>query len=150
MDPKNIKLYNCNGEYYIKDQYRKDTYLIMKMHGIIMILMLMKYYYLNKIDNEYLIRYSDLDKAEIVPLQLKIKNSYGELHTFTKNDRVLYIKNDDKELFKKIREIWKKIIKLISIDNAPDFVNTTLVDDIEFIEVDVLENTVFTENIYDD
>ena len=107
MDPKNIKLYNCNGEYYIKDQYRKDTYLIMKMHGIIMILMLMKYYYLNKIDNEYLIRYSDLDKAEIVPLQLKIKNSYGELHTFTKNDRVLYIKNDDKELFKKIGNMEK-------------------------------------------
>ena len=54
-----------------------------------------------------------------------------------------------KNFLKKL-EIWKKIIKLISIDNAPDFVNTTLVDDIEFIEVDVLENTVFTENIYDD
>ena len=74
------------------------------MHGIIMILILMKYYYLNKIDNEYLVRYSDLDKVEIVPQQLKIKNSYGELHTFTKNDRVLYFKNDDKELFKKIIE----------------------------------------------
>ena len=26
MDLKNIKFYNCNGECYIKDQYRKDTY----------------------------------------------------------------------------------------------------------------------------
>ena len=24
MNPKNIKFYNCNGEYYVKDQYITD------------------------------------------------------------------------------------------------------------------------------
>ena len=47
-------------------------------------------------------------------------------------------------------EIWNRIIRLIGIDDASDFVKANLVDDKEFIEVDVLENTVFTEDIYDD
>ena len=34
----------------------------------------------------------------IVPLQLRIKNSYGELHTYANNNRVMYIHNDDKEM----------------------------------------------------
>ena len=45
-------------------------------------------------------------------------------------------------------EIWSKIIKLIFINNAPDFVQATL--DTEFIVADVLRNTVFTNDIYDD
>ena len=45
-------------------------------------------------------------------------------------------------------EIWNKIIKLIFINNAPDFVQATL--DTEFIVPDVLRNTVFTNDIYDD
>ena len=45
-------------------------------------------------------------------------------------------------------EIWNKIIKLIFINNAPDFVQATL--DTEFIVADVLRNTVFTNDIYDD
>ena len=35
------------------------------------------------------------------------------------------------------------------INNAPDFVQNTLDDD-EFIEADILKNTVFTDDIYDD
>ena len=81
---------------------------------------------------------------------MKIKNFDGELHTFTNHDRVLYTENDDKELSKKIREIWSKIIELIGINSAPDFVQTTLDDGNEFIEAYVPENTVFTDNIYDD
>ena len=46
--------------------------------------MLIKYYYLKKV---------------IVPLQLKIKNFFGELHTHTDNNRVTPIHSDDKELF---------------------------------------------------
>ena len=87
---------------------------------------------------------------EIVPLQLKVKDFYGELKTFTNSDSVMFIHNDDKELFKKIREIWNKITKLIFINNAPDFVRTALDDDDEFLQADVLENTVFTDDIYDD
>ena len=105
---------------------------------------------LKQTDSEYFIRYIDLNKAEIVPLQLKIKNFYDGLYTFTNNDKVLFIENDNEELFKKLREIWNKTIRLIGIDNAPDFVKTDLDDDSEFIEADVLENTVFTEDIYDD
>ena len=105
---------------------------------------------LKQTDNEYFIRYIDLNKAEIVPLQLKIKNFYDGLYTFTNNDKVLFIENDNEELFKKLREIWNKTIRLIGIDNAPDFVKTDLDDDSEFIEADALENTVFTEDISDD
>ena len=35
----------------------------------------------------------------IVPLQLKIKDFYGQLKTFTNNDSVMFIHNNDKELF---------------------------------------------------
>ena len=41
----------------------------------------------------------------IVPLQLKTKNFLGELHTYTSNNRVMPIHSDDKELFRKCREI---------------------------------------------
>ena len=82
----------------------------------------------------------------IVQLQLEIKNFYGELHTFTNNDRVKFIHNDDKELFRKYREIWNKITELIGINNAPDFVETTLNAGDEFITVDVHKNTSFVRD----
>ena len=46
--------------------------------------MLIKYYYLKKSDNEYIIRYNDVNKMMIVPLQLKINNSYNEINAFKK------------------------------------------------------------------
>ena len=36
------------------------------------------------------------------------------------------IQNDDKELFKRLREIQNRIIKIININNANDFVQTTI------------------------
>ena len=33
---------------------------------------------------------------KLVPLQLKIKNSYGEIRTYANNNRVMYIHSDDK------------------------------------------------------
>ena len=77
---------------------------------------------------------------KIVPLQIKIKNFYfGELqlHMFTNNITLMPIHSDDKELFRKCREIWNKITELTDINNAPDFVETTLDDGDEFIMVDV-------------
>ena len=53
--------------------------------------MLIKYYYLKKSDNEYIIRYKDVHKMIIGPLQLKIKNSYNELNTFASSNRVMLI-----------------------------------------------------------
>ena len=35
-------------------------------------------------DNEYIIRYNDVNKMMIVPLQLKINNSYNEINAFKK------------------------------------------------------------------
>ena len=90
-----------------------------------------------KSDNEYIIRYNDVNKMIIAPLQLKIKNFYNELNTFANNNRVMFIYNDDKEFFRKCREIWNKITELIGINNAQDFVETTLDDGDEFIMVDV-------------
>ena len=43
------------------------------------------------------------------------------------------IKSNDKELFRKIRELWNKIIELIGINNAEDFVKNTIDDTDEFI-----------------
>ena len=37
-----------------------------------------------KSDNEYIIRYNDVNKMMIVPLQLKINNSYNEINAFQK------------------------------------------------------------------
>ena len=62
-----------------------------------------------KSDNEYIIRYNDVNKMMIVPLQLKINNSYNEINAFKKN-KVTHIYNDDKEFFRKCIELWDKII----------------------------------------
>ena len=73
-----------------------------------------------KSDNEYIIRYNDVNKMMIVPLQLKIKNFYNELNTFANNNRVMFIYNDNKEFFRECREIWNKITELIDINNPRD------------------------------
>ena len=98
--------------------------------------------------NEYIIRYYDVNKSKIVPLQSKIKNFFlGELHIFTNNDRMIPIHSNDKELFKKCRVIWNKITRSLGINNTPDFVKSTNDGD-EFIMVDVHKNTSFVEGKY--
>ena len=78
----------------------------------------------------------------VAPLQLKINNFYNELNTFANNNRVMFIYNDDKEFFRKCREIWNKIIELIGINNPIDFVEVN--DNAnEFIMADVYKNTSF-------
>ena len=86
-----------------------------------------------KSDNEYIIRYNDVNKMMIVPLQLKINNSYNEINTLANNNRVMFIYNDDKEFFRKCREIWNKTPELIGINNAKDFVDSTLDDGDELL-----------------
>ena len=58
------------------------------------------------------------------------------------------IHSDDKELFRKCREMWNKITQLLGINNAQDFVETTLDDGDEFIMVDVHKNTSFVGGNY--
>ena len=55
-----------------------------------------------KSDDEYIIRYNDVNKNKIVPPQLKINNFYlGELHILP-NDITIILIHSDKELFKKM------------------------------------------------
>ena len=56
-----------------------------------------------KSENEYVIRYDDVNKMTIESLQLNIKNFYNELYRFADNNRVIFIYNNDKELFRKCR-----------------------------------------------
>ena len=96
-----------------------------------------------KSDNEYIIRYNDVNKKKIVSLQLKMNNFYfGELHIFARNISVMLIHSDDKELFRKCREMWNRITELIGLNDPRDFVETTLDDDEdEFIMLEVEKNT---------
>ena len=91
---------------------------------------------------------------KIAPLQLKIKNCFGEERTLKNNNRKTFILNNDKELFKKCREILNNITESIGINNAKDFVETTLDDDDddeddddEFIAANVHNNKNFLETI---
>ena len=99
-----------------------------------------------KSNNEYIIRYNDVNKMTIVPLQLKIKNFFGKVHTYTNNNTVTPIHNDDKQLLRKCREIWNYITELTGTNNAQDFVKTTLDDGDEFIMANVHDNTSFVGN----
>ena len=74
-----------------------------------------------KSDNEYIIRSNDVNKMMIVPLQLKIKNSYNEINTFENNNRVMFIYSNYKEFFRKCVEIWNRIIELIGINKPHRF-----------------------------
>ena len=81
---------------------------------------------------------------DIVPLQLKINFFYNEIENHKIGD-VIFIKNS-KGFFEKMREIWNKIIELINIDDISNFVKNTLVDNIEYIEADILKNTNFVKS----
>ena len=96
-----------------------------------------------KCDNEYIIRYDDVNKMIIAPLKLKINNAYSKLNTSANNNRVMLIYNDDKEFFIKRIDIWNKIIELIGINNFIDFVVAEYDAYELFIMVDICENTSF-------
>ena len=57
---------------------------------------------------------------------------------FISNITVMPIHSDDKELFRKCREIWNKINELIGINDPRDFVEAILHDDEdEFIMLEI-------------
>ena len=89
-----------------------------------------------------IIRYNDVSKMMIVPLQLKINNSYNEINAFKQNNKVMRIYNDDKDFFRKCVEIWDTIIELIGRNNPIYFLKTDDNDKL-FIMADVHENTSF-------
>ena len=117
MDQENIMFFeNDDKSYTMVDLYLNDRFLGYKDSYNYYDIDVDKILLFKKSDNEYIIRYNDVNKMMIVPLQLKIKNFYNELNTFANNNRVMFIYNDDKEFFRKCIEIWDKIIELIGIN----------------------------------
>ena len=123
MDQENIMLFeNDDKSYTMVDLYLNDRFLEYKDSCNYYDVDVDKILIFKKSDNEYIIRYNNVNKMIIAPLQLKIKNFYNELNTFANNNRVMLIHNDDKEYFRKCIRIWNKIIELIGINNPIDFV----------------------------
>ena len=144
MDSKNINFFELDNKSYLMiDQYLfgskwynyEDAY----SYYDIDVNNILPY---KKSDNEDVIRYINKYKLEIAPLQIKIKRFYGKIHELKNNFTLVSIQSDDKELFRKLREIWNKIIELVGINNAKDFVKYTINDVAdEFIMVYVPKNT---------
>ena len=108
IDSKNSVLYKGSGSYFVVDQYRRDTnsdYEDAYYHYDIDI---DKIPLFKQSKNKYFITYYDANKMDNVPLQLKIKIFYYEIH-----DNTIYIENNDKGFFQTIRETWNKITKLL-------------------------------------
>ena len=143
VDQENIIfLENYNKSYTMVDLYLNDRFLGYKDSYYYYDIDVDKILLFKKSDNEYIIRYNDVNKMIIAPLQLKIKNFYNELNTFENNNRLI-----DKSInnrFIRINSIilWNKIIELIAINNTIDFVNADDDDD-EFIMTDVYKITSF-------
>ena len=107
--------------------------------------MLIEYYYTKKVTKKHFIRYRHSNQMDILPLQLKMKNFYYEIHDHNKGGKIIYIENSDDGFFQIIREIWNRITKLIAIKNAPDFVQNNLYDE-EYIRANLLRNANFVES----
>ena len=71
----------------------------MNMRTIIMIMMLIIYYRIKKNNNEYVIRYIDVNKSIIAPLKIKIKNSLDDIHKLKNNIALVSLQSDDKKTF---------------------------------------------------
>ena len=143
MDQENIVFFeNSDKSYTMVDLYLNDRFLGYKDSYNYYDIDVDKILLFKKSDNEYIIRYNDVNKMMIVPLQLKINNSYNEINTFKKNNKVMLIYNEDKEFFRKCIEIWDKIVELIDINNHIYFLKAD--EDYElFMMADVHKNASF-------
>ena len=97
MDQENIMFFeNDDKSYTMVDLYLNDRFLGYKDSYNYYDIDVDKILLFKKSDNEYIIRYNDVNKMMIVPLQLKIKNFYNELNTLKNNNKVMFIYNDHK------------------------------------------------------
>ena len=98
-----MKLYVKNKSYFIAEQYQKDTCFYHEdayYHYDIDVDKIL----LHKSDNKYFIRYRHSIKMDILPLKLKIKNLYYEIHDYNKGGRIIFIENSDDKFFQKVRK----------------------------------------------
>ena len=143
MDQKAVMFFEKDDKAYaMVDLYQNDRFLGYKDSCNYYDIDVDKILLFKKSDNEYIIRYNDVNKMMIVPLQLKINNSYNKINAFKKNNKVIFIYNDDKEVFRKCIEIWDKIIELIGINNRIYFLKADGDDEL-FIMADVHKNAIF-------
>ena len=109
-DPKNIKLVR-NESYFFVDKYQKDTCFFDEDAYYYYDIDVDRILLFKKSDNKYFIRCEDLNKMNIVPLQLQIKHFYDEIHDDDGYNERIYIENSDKRFFEKIRKI---VIRLLN------------------------------------
>ena len=96
MAEENIMFFENNDKSYtMVDQYINNRYLKYIDSYNYYDIDVDKILLFKKSDNEYIIRYNDVNKMMIVPLQLKINNSYNEINILANNNRVMFIYNDD-------------------------------------------------------
>ena len=100
MDQENMFFENDDKSYTMVDLYLNNRFLGYKDSYNYCDIDVGKILF-KKSDNEYIIRYNDVNKMIIAPLQLKTNNFYNELNTLKNNNRVMFIYNDDTEFFKK-------------------------------------------------
>ena len=83
MDQENIMFFeNDDKSYRMVDLYLSYRFLGYKDSYNYYDIDVDKILLFKKSDNEYIIRYNDVNKMMIVPLQLKINNSYNEINAF--------------------------------------------------------------------
>ena len=97
MDQKNIMFFeNDDKSNTMVDLYFNNRFLGYKDSYNYYDIDVDKLLLFKKSDNEYIIRYNNVNKKMTVPLQLKINNFYNEINAFKKNNKVMFIYNDDK------------------------------------------------------
>ena len=85
MDQENIMFFkNQDKSYTMVDLYLNNRFFGYKDSYNYYDIDVDKILLFKKSDNEYIIRYNDVNKMMIVPLQLKINNSYNEINEFKK------------------------------------------------------------------
>ena len=111
MAEENIMFFeNDDKSYTMVDLYLNDRFLGYKDSYNYYDIDVDKILLFRKSYNKYIIRYHDVNKMKLVPLQLKIKNFSSELHTFAKNNRVMFIYNNDKELLENVEKYGIRLL----------------------------------------
>ena len=92
MDQENIMFFeNQDESYTIIDLYLYDRFFGCKVSYNYYDIDVDKILLFKKSDTEHTIRYNDVNKMRIVPLQLKIKNFFGKIHELKNNITVMSI-----------------------------------------------------------
>ena len=93
MDQENIMFMgNWDNSYTMVDLYQNNRFIGYKDSYNYYDIDADKIFLFKNNSDKYIIRYHDVNKMELLPLQLKIRSSYGE---FANSNIVTFIHNDD-------------------------------------------------------